>query len=162
MPVMDRNIHDSFCVIEDVAFFEREGSSMWEVIKEFIGAVMSGVAKEMGKAGGGAVVAFICMLAFLFIVAGIFIESRCALLYFVTAEGKRKLIGSLYVQTEDGNYKVKIPEAYFDKSESIYYYVHLPEDFAHRHYMEEMLIETPHGKRRLAIKKQMQFKSGLG
>ena len=135
---------------------------MWEVIKEFIGAVTAGVGKEIIRAGSGAVIAFICMIAFLCIVAGIFIESRCALLYYVTTDGKRKLIGSLYVQTEDGNYKVKIPEAYFDKSESVYYYVHLPEDFAHRHYMEEILLEMPSGKRRLAIKKQVHFKSGLG
>lgn len=134
---------------------------MWEVIKEFIGAVTAGVGREISRAGSGAAVAFICMIAFLCIAAGIFIEGRCAVLYYVTTEGRRKLIGSLYVRKEEGNYRIKIPETYFDKSESIYYYVHLPEDFAHRHYMEELLVEMPSGKRRMAIKKQMQFKRGL-
>lgn len=139
----------------------KDGIFMWEVIREFIGVVMTAVAEEISRAGNGVAIVFVCMLAFASIVAGILIESRCAILYYVTSEGKRKLIGSLYVKKQEGNYKVRIPGIYFEKSESIYYYIHLPEDFAHRHYMEEMLIETPSGKRRMAVKKQMQFKNGL-
>ena len=135
---------------------------MWEVAKEFIGAVMQGVGKEMSRAGSGVMVVLLCMIAFAFILTGIFMDSRCVMLYYVTAEGKRKLLGSLFIQKEEGNYRVKIPAHFFEKSESIYYYIHLPEDFAHRHYMEEMLVELPAGKRRLAIKKRMQFKNGLG
>lgn len=134
---------------------------MWEVVKEFIGAVMQGTGEEMSRAGSGAAVTFLCMVAFALVLTGIFIESRCVTIYYVTAEGKRKLLGSLLIQKEEGNYRVRIPGHFFEKSESIYYYIHLPEDFAHRHYMEEILVELPAGKRRLAIKRRIQFKNGL-
>ena len=134
---------------------------MWEIVKEFLNLVMSGVGKEMSRLGSGAAITFFCMIAFVCIVAGIFLESRCVSLYYLTSEGKRKLLGSILIQRQEGNYKVRIPGHFFEKSESIYYYLQMPEDFAHRHYMEEVMVELPSGRKRLAIKKQIQFKSGL-
>lgn len=134
---------------------------MWEVLKEFAGTVISGTGEELRRAGSTAAVVFFCMLAFLCIAAGIFAESRCAMLYYLTPDGKRKLIGSIFIQKVRESYRVKIPSKFFEKSESIYYYLQLPEAFTHRHYMEEMQIELPAGRRRLPIKRQIQFKIGL-
>ena len=169
MSVMDIFIHGSFFVEKESAcrwklriiFLEGMAIFMWVLVKEFFNAVMQGAGEEMSRAGSGAIIVFFCMIAFSCITIGIFLEGRCATLYYVTAEGKRKLLGSLFVQKGEGIYRVKSPVTFLEKSESIYYYMHLPKDFAHRHYMEEILVELPAGKKRLAIKKQMQFKNGL-
>lgn len=134
---------------------------MWEVMKEFICVVIEGIGEEISRAGSGIVVSFFCMLAFLCILVGIFIESRCARIYYVAAGGKRKLLGNIYFRNEEGCFKVKIPEHFLEKSESIYYCIEVPKDFAHRHYMEELQLELPAGRKKMAIKKHMQFKSGL-
>ena len=133
---------------------------MGEIIKEFIFAVIGAAGEEINRAGSGIAVCVMCFVAFSCIMAGIFIESRCGVLYYITAEGKERLVGSVYFRSENAGFKMKIPEHFFEKSESVYYCIKVPKDFAHRHYMEELQLELPTGKKKFAIKKQIKFKQG--
>ena len=101
------------------------------------------------------------MVAFFCIIPGIYIESRCAKLYAVLEKNQKKLLGNLYIREQKGKLFVMVPKKLLEKSESIYYTLGMSDGFAGRHYMEELFLELPSGRKRVAVKKQVSFKCGL-
>jgi len=136
---------------------------MFEIIKEFIVCVVLKTWKEFSRdAGRGMGVMFFCMLAFFCIVFGIYLGSRCARVYCITPEGKKKLLGDIYIKETKGGYRTTIPSRLLERSDSIYYYMEIPAEFTDSHYMEQLLLDTPRGRKRIPIKKRVRFKIGLG
>ncbi len=134
---------------------------MYEVIKEFACAVQSSVREELLRMGGSVGISLLCMVAFFCIILGIYIESRCAKLYAVLEKNQKKLLGNLYIREQKGKLFVMVPKKLLEKSESIYYTLGMSDGFAGRHYMEELFLELPSGRKRVAVKKQVSFKCGL-
>lgn len=132
-----------------------------ETVKEFLGMVLWKTAEEVSRAGRGMGITVLCMVAFFCIALGIYLNSRCALMYYIMPAGKKKFLGSLYIREVKGGFQIKVPGHFLEQSESIYYFLKIPAYFAGNHYMEEMKIELPSGKKRLAIKKQLTFQVNL-
>ena len=134
---------------------------MYEMIKQFFNMVFSKTGEEICQAGRGMEVMLLCMVAFFCIILGLCLDSRCVVVYYVMPKGQKKLLGNLYIREEKGKFLVKMPKHFLEQSESIYYVLRIPRYFAKDHYMEEMVLELPSGKKRYAIKKTIQFKTGL-
>lgn len=134
---------------------------MGEIVREFLQVVFSVFAEETTEVGSGVGVIVLCMIAFACIIFGVFIESRCALIYYVAPKGKKQLLGSLYIQNGKEGFFIRIPERFLEKSESIYYYMKIPAGFAHAHYMESLFVKLPAGQQRHGVKKQLHFKVGM-
>lgn len=141
------------------------GVSMYEImeiIKEFAVLVMTKTCEELiGNAERGMGVMFFCMLAFSFIMAGIFLKSRLADVYCILPGGKKKLLGDIYLKDTKKGYTAKIPSRFLEASESIYYCMVIPQEFIEGHYMERLLLETPAGRRFVPVKRVIRFQSGL-
>lgn len=139
----------------------QEFLELFEVIREFGNAVIAGTGEELMRLESGALVTTVCLLAVCLIGTGIFAESRFAVMYAVLAGGKEKRLGTLFLRETGKGLSVQVPEKLLEKSESSRYLVRLPDDFARKHYMEELFLELPSGKRRVAVKKQIRFQAGL-
>ncbi len=133
---------------------------MLELTEEFFRAVWSGVAEEICGYGGSALITVLCMAAAGGILAGIFIDARCAVLYAVTGN-HAKTLGSLYIREEKGYLLVKVPDKLLERSDSIYYTMQISPAFTKRHYMEELFLELPGGRRKVAVKRKVRFKCGV-
>lgn len=136
---------------------------MYERIQELILFLLLESWKEIGiDAGKGMGILFFCMLAFFCIVSGIFIDSRCACVYCITPEGKKKLLGDVYIKENRGGFTAVLPQRFLEKSGSIYYYMEIPAEFTGSHYMEQLFLETPMGTKLVPVRKKIHFKIGLG
>lgn len=136
---------------------------MFEIVKEFILCVVLEAWGELGKDTGRSMgVMFFCMLAFFCIVFGAYLGSRCACVYYIAPEGKKKLLGDIYIRETRGGYTAAISSKMLAKSNSVYYYMEIPAEFTDSHYMEQLFLDTPMGRKRIPIKKRTYFKLGLG
>lgn len=134
---------------------------MYEVIKEFVCAVWSSVWEEVLYMGGGIGISLLCLAAFFCVILGICMENRCVKLYQVLGKNQKKMLGNLYIKEQNGRLFVTVPGKLLEKSESVNYTLGIPEGFAKKHYMEELFLELPSGRRRVAIKRYICFKTGL-
>lgn len=134
-----------------------------KVVKEFIVLVVTQAFGEFGRsAGRGMGIMFLSMLAFFCIVVGVFLSSRLASVYYITPEGKKKFLGDIYLKEGKRGYTAKIPPRLLEKSDSIYYYMEIPQGFIGGHYMEKLFLDTPSGKKLVPVKKIVRFQIGLG
>ncbi|MDE6607659.1 MAG: hypothetical protein K2K54_07890 [Lachnospiraceae bacterium] len=133
------------------------------IIKEFIVLVVTQAFGELGRnAGRGMGIMFLSMLAFFCIVVGVFLSTRLASVYYITPEGKKKFLGDIYLKEGKRGYTAKIPPRLLEKSDSIYYYMEIPQEFIGGHYMEKLFLDTPSGKKLVPVKKIVRFQIGLG
>lgn len=135
---------------------------MFEIVKEFILCVVLEAWRELGKDTGRSMgVMFFCMLAFFCIILGVCLGSRCACVYCITPEGKKKLLGDVYIKETRYGYKATISPRLLARSCSIYYYMEIPAEFTGSHYMEQLFLDTPMGRKSVPVKKRIHFKLGL-
>jgi len=133
-----------------------------KIIKEIIVLVITQAGQELGRsAGKGLGVMFFCMLAFFCIVIGVFLSSRLASVYYITPEGKKRFLGDIYLKETKRGYMAKIPPRFLEKSDSIYYYMEIPQEFISGHYMEKLFLDTPSGKKLVPVKKIVRFQIAL-
>lgn len=133
-----------------------------EVIKEFAILVVTKTCEEFGRnAEKGMGAMFFSMLAFFCITAGVFLKSRLASLYCISPDGKKKLLGDIYLKETRRGYTAKIPARFLERSDSVYYCLSIPQEFMEGHYMEQLLLETPAGRRFVPVKKVVRFQAGL-
>ena len=136
---------------------------MFEIVKELFLCVILEAWREFGKEIGRSMgIMVFCILAFFCIVFGIYLSSRCACVYYITPEGKKKLLGDIYITETKSGYMATIPPRFIEKSDSIYYYMEISEEFTDSHYMEQLVLDTPMGRKRVPVKKRIHFKIGLG
>lgn len=131
---------------------------MWEFIKMVTSKGMEQVVKALEMGGG---ITIFCLLAFFCIAFGVFLNGRCACIYYISPKGKKKLLGEVYIWDKGKHFQLKIPECFLERSDSIYYYMEIPKRFASSHYMEELVLETPFERRIVAVRKRVHFKIGL-
>lgn len=98
----------------------------------------------------------LCCLA-----AGFYLLGRSAGLYCILPEGKQIFLGNFFVWEKNNFFWAKIPRHLLEKSQSVYYMVKLPEEFAEKNYRKELLIETPYGKIAASVQRKMFFRIGL-
>lgn len=121
----------------------------------------SSVWEEVLHMGGSKGIILLCLMAFFCIIFGICIENRCVKLYQVLENNQKNMLGNLYIKEQNGRLFVTVPGKLLEKSESVNYALGIPEGFAKKHYMEELFLELPSGRKRVAVKKQVSFKCGL-
>lgn len=93
--------------------------------------------------------------------AGMFLQSRSALLYCMTPQGKRKFLGSIFIREKYNIFFTRISFSLLEKSDAIYYDIELPEEFARRHYMKELTVATPYRELAAAVQRKMHLRIGL-
>ncbi len=133
-----------------------------EIIKEFSVLVVTKACEEsVQNVEKGAGAMFLSMLAFSCITMGIFLKSRLASVYCISPKGKKKLLGDIYLKETKKGYEAKIPSRFLEVSDSIYYCMVMPREFIEGHYMEQLLLQTPAGRRFVPVKKVIRFRAGL-
>ncbi len=103
----------------------------------------------------------LCGVAVVCLLIGSVIGSRCGVLYYVEADGRKVKLGNVFVAEQKRRLCVKIPTRFLENSETTQYEITLDGDFAKRHFMEELFVKLPGKQQKLCVKEQVVFRNGL-